>query len=218
MTKRFLIAVFAVVLMAPPAATFAASTATAQGRSAPVPTVPTAQPPAPTLPVPPRPSAQAGTGSLPRSNNIQLDVAITDTASGQTEPKHIRILLRSGGFGSIRTVGSVATPRAVSGIILAQGEAPPALQETGYSPVELALDASVTAVGSDLVEAVVTFTYAAPPQPAGPLASVRGEPTKVDERMTVLLHSGRPMLVSRSADPVTNRTVTVELTATIREP
>jgi DNA-binding MarR family transcriptional regulator len=40
----------------------------------------------------------------------------------------------------------------------------------------------------------------------------------VTESLTAMLRSGQAMLVSRSADPATNRTVTVELTATIREP
>jgi hypothetical protein len=43
-------------------------------------------------------------------------------------------------------------------------------------------------------------------------------PAKVTQNLATVLRSGRPLIVSRSADPATNRTVTVEMTATIREP
>ena len=85
--------------------------------------------------------------------------------------------------------------------------------------VELALDGSVQLTGRDLVNVNVTFTYAAPPSAGTGNSELREvHPPRVTESIAVVLRSGRPLLVSRSADPVTNRTVSVELTATIMEP
>ena len=93
------------------------------------------------------------------------------------------------------------------------------LQREVEAAVELGLDANVNVLGPDLVEVNVTFNYAASPTVAASAPSESTPtPARVTENLAVVLRSGRPLLVSRSADPVTNRTVTVELTATIREP
>jgi hypothetical protein len=205
MTKRLLIAVFAVGLMAPPPATFAASTADAQERTspAPAPPPPPAPPAAPGRPAPPdAPPPPPPSPISPR--NVQLDIVITDTISGKPEAKRVTLVLRgNGGTGSIRTSGNVVSAG------------------NNVASVELALDGNVRVLSATLVDVTVTFTYAPPPTNGTVTADASWRMStapRVVEGLTVTLHSGRPLLVSRSADPVTNRTVTVELTATIREP
>jgi hypothetical protein len=203
MTKRLLIALFVATLLAPlPWALPLAARADARTPQAP-PTPPPA-PPEPTAkpaPPPPPPAAPARQVDGQPNANVQLDVVVTDTVSGKPEGKRVTLLLRNGHSGSVRTKGQLS------------------IGGRGSWPLELGLDGRVRIFGPGLIEAMVTFTYAAPPlnpgeETPGPLNS----PAEVTESLTVMLRSGQPMLVSRSADPVTNRTVTVELTATIREP
>jgi hypothetical protein len=143
--------------------------------------------------------------------NVQLDVVVTDTVSGKSEAKRVTLLLRNGHGGTLRTAGRIV----VGGQY--------------WGDVELALDGRVRILAPGLIEAMVTFSYAAPPigfiapgeegaRPQTPPAQAGSPPAKVTESLTAMLRSGQAMLVSRSADPATNRTVTVELTATIREP
>jgi hypothetical protein len=212
MTKRLLIALFAVALMPPLPATSMTSIAATQERTSPAPTPPPpppappaapARPPAPPdappalpqAPPPPRPGTQV-------TANVQLDVVITDTIGGRPEAKRVTLVIRSGSSGAIRTQGMVE----VAG---------------DHSPVELGLDGNARVLGPELVEVNVTFNYTPPPANVGAATDssmrVMGAP-RVIESLSATLRSGRPLLVSRSADPATNRTVTVELTATVREP
>jgi hypothetical protein len=48
-------------------------------------------------------------------------------------------------------------------------------------------------------------------------AQEEGEPglTSWNERLSVILESGKPMVVSQAADPTSDRKITVEVTATI---
>jgi hypothetical protein len=206
MTKRLLIAVFALGLMAPLPGTSAASMASAQERTSPAPTPPPRPPAPPAAPAPPdAPTAPPQAPPPPRPGsqvtaNVQLDVVITDTISGSPEAKTLTLVLRSGGSGTVRTSGGVV--RGGVGV-----------------PVRMAIDAQVRLIQTDLIEASLVFEYqaASPPDPASSESRPTG-PAEVTERIQTNLRNGRKVLVSRSADPVTNRTVTVELTATIREP
>jgi len=129
--------------------------------------------------------------------NVQLDIVITDTISGKPEAKTLTLVMRSGGTGSVRTSGSVP-------------------QANGSFPVTMAVDARVNVVQADLIDAFLTFEYQAASTASERTADAN--PAAVTERVQTYVRSGRRVLVSRSADPVTNRTVTVELTATVREP
>lgn len=209
MTKRLLIALFAATLIAPLPSALALS-ASAQEPAPPAPApppAPSAPPAAKPVPPPPPPAPAPGQPNA----NVQLDVVVTDTVSGKPEAKRVTLLLRNNRAGQLRTEGQIW----VDGQLWA---------------VELAFDGRVNIVAPGLIEAMVTFNYAAPPigsitsgEEAGrgltpPAHRQLSPPAKVQESLSAVLRTGQPMLVSRSADPVTNRTVTVELTATIREP
>lgn len=212
MTKRLLIALFAVALMPPLPATSMTSIAATQERTSPAPTPPPPPPAPPAAPArpPAPPAAPPAPAQAPPppwrgvqlTANIQLDVVITDTVSGKPETKRVTLVIRNGSSGSIRTHGMVQLA----------GDA---------SPVELALDGNARQSGPDLVDVNVTFNYLPAPSSitnaSDSSSNVMGAP-RVIESLSATLRSGRPLLVSRSADPATNRTVTVELTATIREP
>ena len=131
-------------------------------------------------------------------------MVITDTINGTPQVKQVMMLLASGRPGSIRTEG-----------VLYRNGLP-------HVPIELGLDGAASWIGDELVEVRVTFTYAAPPpaavEPPAEGAERANTPPSVSQNISTVLRSGRPQVVSRSADPVTNRSVTVELTATILEP
>ncbi|ODS53652.1 MAG: hypothetical protein ABS36_13590 [Acidobacteria bacterium SCN 69-37] len=147
---------------------------------------------------PQAPEPQVAAQAQPAAN-VQLDIVITDTISGKPEAKTLTLVMRSGGRGSVRTTGSVMQ------------------RDRNFPvPVRMAIDARVTLVEPDLVDTYLTFEYQAASTADGDTPNA--SPAEVTEQVQTYVRSGRRVLVSRSADPVTNRTVTVELTATVREP
>jgi hypothetical protein len=133
--------------------------------------------------------------------NVKLELAITDTYAGTPAKKTVTLLIANGGGGMIRT-----SNRLPDG-----------------SPVNLNVDCQVTvnAVtmpgrerGPDVIRASLTFAYtpAQSPQAEGRPAP---RPADLTESVTVILQDGKTTVVSQSADPATDRKVTVEVTATI---
>jgi hypothetical protein len=122
-------------------------------------------------------------------SNIRLDLTITDAYGGAPAKKTVSLLVASGGAGAIRTENRL-----------------------GPYTVQLNIDAYASIVAEGLVRANVTFEYT-PAQPSSQ-NSAQASPANLHESMSVLLKSGQPLMVSQSADPATDRRVTVELTAT----
>jgi hypothetical protein len=182
--------------------------------------VPGQQTPPPTRPVqtPPPPPDQAVPSPrapyLPSANpaNVKLDLTITDTYTGTPVKKTVSLLILNGSTGMIRT-----SNRLASG-----------------SNVGLNIDAAAVIHQGGLITVRVTFEYT-PAQ--GPIASLGGgtreqtetaikqlterglspssQPAELHESISVILQDGKPLLVSQSADPTTDRKVTVELMATV---
>lgn len=140
-------------------------------------------------PPPPAPSADA--------QNIRLELRITDTYSGAPVEKIVSLLVLSGRNGRVRT--SNAVPVGASG---------------DTEPVTLNVDAVATVLPRDRVQAQVTFEYRPAPQP-GQSGQRPIPPPMLNESLHIMLRNGERLIVSQSADPATDRTVTVELTATI---
>jgi hypothetical protein len=211
MTKRLLIALFAVALMAPLPATSMTSIAAAQERTSPAPTPPPPPPAPPAAPArpPAPPAAPPAPPQAPRppqpemQGNIQLDIVITDTRDGKPDRKTVSMLVRNGSRSSIRSTGSVQT-RITTG----------ATANYNVSGVGLNLDASAYRATRDQVHVSATFEFTT----ALSQGDAQGVPSVHTQRIEVAVQSGKTLLVSRSADPLSDRTVTVELTATVREP
>jgi hypothetical protein len=144
--------------------------------------------PAETAPEP-KPVRPAG-----QSVNIRLDVTITDqrgTASPTT--KTVTLVLADRANGRIRTQGDVRTPQ-------------------GYRSVTLNVDAYPNLLPNGRVQTNVTLEFR-PTVSEG--ASVEETPTSISESINVILEDGKPLVVSQSADPHTDRKVRVELKASI---
>jgi hypothetical protein len=147
-----------------------------------------APPPPPPPAPPPAPAADAP--------NIRLELRITDTYSGTPVEKIVSMLVLSGRNGRVRT--SNAVPVGIDSM----------------ESVTLNVDAVVTAQPRDQVQAQVTFEYR--PAPARGQSAERPMPPPIlNESLHIMLRNGERLMVSQSADPASDRKVTVELTATI---
>jgi hypothetical protein len=142
--------------------------------------------------------------------NVKLDLTITDTYTGSPVKKTVSMLVLNGSSGMIRTANKLANG----------------------SNVGLNIDAAATIHQGGLVTVRVTFEYtpaqatAMPPNTIEEREALRvkqserglsptSQPAQLHETLSVVLQDGKPLLVSQSADPTTDRKVTVELMATI---
>ena len=126
--------------------------------------------------------------------NVRLDLTITDQR-GDTPAisKTVTMTLADRHNGRIRTQGDVRTPQ-------------------GFRPVILNVDANATIVQGDRARVMLTLEY----RPvAAEAENERNTTPNINESLTVILDDGKPMVVSQSADPVTDRKVKVEAKITL---
>lgn len=139
-------------------------------------------------------------------SNVSIEVAISDQ-SGPGEPvrKVVGMIVADGKMGSVRSNGQVrlANPR--------QSELP--LDIGRWQPVKLYVDASPTLYAGDPSSILLNLTLEYTPGRDGADQGGQGQ-TELNERLSVNLESGKPLVLSRAADPSTNRKITVEVTAT----
>lgn len=145
-----------------------------------------------------------GFGREPHPVNVKIDLTISDqTGTSQPVRKTISMLIADWGDGKVRSNGFITDARNIP-----------------IHNVGLNADASVRLVTDDKVRADITIEFTSTPAQA--LAVVNADtprqpsaPTTLNETVTVLLTSGRPTIITQSADPLSDRKVTVEATATI---
>ena len=149
------------------------------------------KPPTPGTAVAPQPAAQQTVWQ-----NIKLDLVLTDNYTGTPVKKTVTMIMSSGRSGLIRTTNQVG----------------------GYD-VELNVDAQAETrnnPGSGPIQIYTRITVQYMPAPT-PETSSRGpsKPSGLHQSISFELVDVKPMLVSQSADPVTDRKVTLEVTATV---
>lgn len=145
-------------------------------------------------------TAQQGFGSLASLSNIRLELTITDqSAAGQPVKKVITLLLAERGNGRVRSGGEVYR---------AGTENAPGSQ---YVPVTLNADANVGSVEGDRVRVFITVEY----MPATSALTSAHRVSQLNQSVDVVLSSGKPTLIVESADPTSDRKVTLHATATI---
>jgi hypothetical protein len=131
--------------------------------------------------------------------NVRIELTITDQR-GDTQPvvKSVSMIASDKSWSRIRTGGEI---RAANGNVW---------------PVILNVDARPWMIAKDSnrarVELTIEYRPAAPTPPG--LDSDKGTPN-INESLSVILDDGKSMLISQSADPVTDRRVKVEVKATI---
>jgi hypothetical protein len=148
----------------------------------------------------PAPPSAAG-----KRRNVSIEVKLTDQ-TGTSEPvttKVVTMIVADGRMGSVRSAGSVLVP--LSG---PNAPVPPG----GRSSVGLTLNVDANPAihpdGSVLLSLKLEYN----PRPDG---DDTGRDARLEEGMTVTLESGKPMVISRAADPAGNRKINVEVTATV---
>lgn len=127
-----------------------------------------------------------GNMPLPAATNIRLTLTITDTADVLAAKKTLTLILAQNFGGQVRSTGNTAM---------------------------LDVDALAAAYPNGAIAVRVSFVYQAPSRDEGPQRGQR--PASINESFTVVLQDGKPMVVTESADPGSDRKVTVELTAAI---
>ena len=127
--------------------------------------------------------------------NVQVELTNTDQAgSGTPEKKTVSMVVSSGSWGRIR---SNQGPRA-----------------TGPADnVDLNVDARplVSLEGPIQLELTVVYT----PLGAATGDGVRSRPSGMNQSLTVILQSGKPLVISQAADPLGDRKILVEAKATV---
>jgi len=143
----------------------------------------------------------------PQPLNVKIEFTITDQA-GATEParKVVSMIVGDRQNNSIRTTGSVrVTDQA----------APGAARTFHYREVRINVDAHPVL----LKDGKISLNFGLEYLPTGPGRGEESSPdpglSSLNERMGLLLESGKAIIVSQAADPASDRRITVELTATI---
>lgn len=138
-------------------------------------------------------------GSLRTRSNVKIELTISDqTGSGPVEKKQVTLIATEETWGKIRTAAATKAADVTAGPV---------------TPVRLNVDARPFLTASGAIQLELTIDY----NPLGVFTKESGQlrPTEINQSMTVVLQSGKPVVVSQAADPVTDRKVIVEVVATI---
>ncbi len=133
-----------------------------------------------------------------RRRNVSIELAISDqTGSAEAVKKVVTLIVADRQTGSVRSSGNALTPKGEPLTV-------PLERET------LNVDAMPTVHQDDSVLLSLTIEYA--PRRAD---GENGGRAQLNERIAVTLESGKPLVISRSADPGSSRKISVEVTATV---
>jgi hypothetical protein len=142
--------------------------------------------------------------------NIKIEVSITDQ-SGNNPParKVVTMIASDRQSTNVRSSASVPIKSPTFG-----GQTP---LTYSYKTVQINVDARPAIVPKEPNKISVNFGLEY--LPTGPRVSAQEElepgMTSWNERLSVILESGKPMMISQAADPTSDRKITVEITATI---
>lgn len=132
--------------------------------------------------------------------NVRVDLTISDqTGSGPVEKKQVTLIAAEESWGKIRTNAATKAQDITAG--------------GPVTPIRLNVDARPFLNSSGGIQLELTIDY----NPLGPMNKDTAQlrPTEINQSMTIVLQSGKPMIVSQAADPVTDRKIIVEVVATI---
>ena len=131
--------------------------------------------------------------------NVRLDLTITDSRGDQPAiSKTVTMTLADRHNGRIRTQGDVRTPQ-------------------GFRQVVLNVDCQASIIPRESrARVMLTIEYRPVDRPfATEAENERTTTPHINESLTVILDDGKPMVVSQSADPVTDRRVKIEAKITL---
>jgi hypothetical protein len=167
-------------------------------------TVQAAAPNSPPPPTPPGPPRREG-----QPINVKVELSITEEGGGTiSSRKTVSAVIGDGFNGYVRANGFSANPNA------------PSFDRV----VPLNLDAYPVILSNGKIRLTCTIQYlagaaqyvaGAAPAPREPASQNQPGRTDIKENIVLILESGKPLVVSQAADPVSDREVTVEVKATI---
>ncbi|HYN05851.1 MAG TPA: hypothetical protein VES67_00535 [Vicinamibacterales bacterium] len=143
--------------------------------------------------------------------NVKLDLIITDTYTGTPVKKTVSMLILNGSNGMIRTANRLATGSNVGLNI----DAAAMIHQGGFITVRVTFEYTPAQVPPNINPSTREQIEAIRTQQAERGLSPTSQPAELHESLSVILQDGKPLLVSQSADPTTDRKVTVELMATV---
>jgi hypothetical protein len=136
--------------------------------------------------------------AFPARSNIRVDLTISDQrADGPNEKKQVSMIVSETSWGKIRTHATTRPPSPTAGPNM---------------DVALNVDARpfINAAGHIQLELVVNYNPLDETNKAGLV-----RPTELNQSLTVILQSGKPLVVAQAADPMVDRKMIVEVVATI---
>jgi hypothetical protein len=147
--------------------------------------------------------------------NIKIEMSITDQ-SGANPPakKTVSMIVGDRMRNSIRSSASVRVPNTVFGPAK-PGDPPGPMVSYNYRNVTINVDAKATIVQKEPNKVMLEFVIQYAPKSGGGQEDLEPGMASLNESMTVILESGKPMTVSQAADPTSDRKITVEVTASI---
>jgi hypothetical protein len=127
--------------------------------------------------------------------NVRIELTITDQAGpGEAGKRTVSMIVADRKNGSIRSQGQV-TPPGNRFVVTLNVDATPRIVKDGLIRLDLGLE-YVPKPGTDNVNT--------------------GEGrAQLNERLSLMVESGKPMLISQASDPTSDRRIAVELTVTI---
>jgi hypothetical protein len=139
--------------------------------------------------------------------NVKIEVSITDqTGTNAPAKKVVTMLTTDRQSNSIRSSASVPVK---------MGGPSAAPSPVTYRNVTINVDARPTIIAKEPNKVLVAFGLEYLPKSAGGAEELEPGMSQLNERLSLVLESGKPMIVSQAADPVSDRKITVEVTATI---
>jgi hypothetical protein len=206
MLRRSLVVVL-VLLAATPALAFEVQDVEERGTQQPPPTPPAS--PAPGRTQPPNPSPPA-TGKAPPPAQDELPVQAARRLRGKDVNVHVEITIsdQSGTAAPDKKVVSLLAADQTMGRVRANARASRA--NVGFVGTGLNVDARPLVLDGDRILLELTLEYM--PLRESPTTQ---EPTNLNESISVILVSGKTLMISQAADPISDRKMTVEVKATI---
>jgi hypothetical protein len=147
----------------------------------------------------------------PNPANVKLDLTITDTYTGTPIKKTVSMLILNGSNGMIRTSNRLATGPEVGLNV----DASAMIHQGGLITVRVTFEYTPAQGSAGLMSGTAEQVEKARSQLAEKGLSFGSQPAQLHESISVILQDGKPLLVSQSADPTTDRKVTVEMMATV---
>lgn len=143
--------------------------------------------------------------------NVRLELTITDHSNdGAPLKKSIMWVLADGFQSRVRSSGMVHNQEKSDN----GPDGPPMVFTRALFEVQLNVDSMVRIMEGDRIRAEITVQYT--PGIAGAIApSGTVKPSPLNQSATVILTSGKPLIITQAADPVSERKISLEVTATI---